>query len=91
MYLYNARIYTLDPQNPLGNALAILGERIIAVGSDQQIISEFAGKGPGLDMQGQTILPGLTDAHIHLQNYALSLQRVDCETSDPPRVSAASP
>ena len=32
-------------------------------------------------MQGQTILPGLTDAHIHLQHYALSLQRVNCETA----------
>ena len=32
------------------------------------------------DMGGRTILPGLTDAHLHLQHYGLSLQKVDCET-----------
>ena len=32
-------------------------------------------------MGGQVVLPGLTDAHIHLENYALGLQKVDCETA----------
>jgi predicted amidohydrolase YtcJ len=32
-------------------------------------------------MGGKTILPGLTDAHLHLQHYALSLQKIDCETN----------
>jgi predicted amidohydrolase YtcJ len=31
-------------------------------------------------MKGKTILPGLTDAHIHIQHYALGLSKVDCET-----------
>jgi predicted amidohydrolase YtcJ len=33
-----------------------------------------------VDLRGRTILPGLTDAHLHLQNYSLGLQKVDCET-----------
>ena len=31
-------------------------------------------------MQGKTILPGLTDAHLHIQYYSLGLAKVDCET-----------
>ena len=32
------------------------------------------------DMEGRVILPGLTDAHLHLKHYSLSLQKIDCET-----------
>jgi hypothetical protein len=34
------------------------------------------------DMGGRVILPGLTDAHLHLQHYALGLQKIDCETDN---------
>jgi predicted amidohydrolase YtcJ len=80
MYLYNARIHTLDSTRPFATALAILRERIVAVGDEAAIWAEYSGGEEGLDMQGRVILPGLTDAHIHLESYALSLRRVDCET-----------
>ncbi len=84
MYLYNARIHTLDPQRPSATALAIQNDRIVAIGDEAEIWAEFhldeAGSEGSQDMAGQVILPGLTDAHIHLEMYALSLQRVDCET-----------
>ena len=80
MYLYNARIHTLDPEQPFANALAIQGDRIVAVGDEAAIWAEYHATEEGRDMAGQVILPGLTDAHIHLEMYALSLQRVDCET-----------
>lgn len=38
------------------------------------------GKVEKQDMKGATILPGLTDAHIHMQYYSLGLSKVDCET-----------
>jgi predicted amidohydrolase YtcJ len=77
--LYNARIYTLDESQPLASALLIDRERILAVGETETLRAEFA-PARAEDMRGQVILPGLTDAHLHLQNYALSLQKVDCET-----------
>jgi len=81
LIIYNARIYTLDAQQPAASAVAIDQGRIIAIGSDQQVISEFKGRGEAQNMGGQVILPGLTDAHIHLENFALGLQKVDCETA----------
>ncbi|HEX9028489.1 MAG TPA: amidohydrolase family protein, partial [Anaerolineales bacterium] len=81
--LYHARIYTLDPQRPEVSALAMDRGRILALGSDYEMLSEF-GDSPQAqrtDLSGRVVIPGLTDAHIHLEHYALSLQKVDCETS----------
>ena len=74
MYLYNARIHTLDSTRPFASALAIQHERIVAVGDEAAIWAEYSTGEEGLDMQGRVILPGLTDAHIHLEMYALGLQ-----------------
>lgn len=78
--LYNASVRTLDPSNPRASALLIAGGRIIAVGEKDQLESLAHGKIEKQDMKGAVLLPGLTDAHIHIQHYALGLSKVDCET-----------
>jgi predicted amidohydrolase YtcJ len=78
--LYSAHIYTLNPNQPTASALAIDHGRVLALGNDQQILSEFEHSGEAIDLGGRAIIPGLTDAHIHLEHYALSLQKVNCET-----------
>jgi predicted amidohydrolase YtcJ len=81
MYLYNARIYTLDEAKPFVSALAIDQGRILMCSDDDSIRAEFASRMTGVDLGGKVVIPGLTDAHIHLEYYALGLQKVDCETS----------
>ena len=78
---HNARIYTLDSQNSVASALVIDNGYIHAIGDQRTILSEYGETFQSRDLKGRTILPGLTDAHIHLQHYALSLQKVDCETA----------
>jgi len=78
--LYNANIYTLDSKHPSVSAILIAGGRVIAVGDREKLESLAHGKVEKQDMQGRTILPGLTDAHLHIQHYALFLGKVDCET-----------
>jgi len=91
--LYNAKIYPLDFQQPSGilstfSAIAIRKGRILALGDELLSIQEtIASAYPELDfplelidLGGCVIIPGLTDAHIHLEHYALGLQKVDCET-----------
>jgi len=80
LILHNARIYTLDPQQPIATALAIEQDRIVAVGETPEIMALARSGSDVQDMAGKVILPGLVDAHIHLQHFALNLQRVDCET-----------
>ena len=77
--LYNAYIYTQDPSHPTGSAIVIDRERILAVGEANTLLPQFPNA-EKQDMRGRLILPGLTDAHLHLKNYALSLQKIDCET-----------
>ena len=78
--LYNANIYTLEESHPKASAILIAGGRVIAVGEKAALESFAHGKVEKQDMHGRTILPGLTDAHIHIQYYALGLEKIDCET-----------
>lgn len=77
--LHNAHIYTQYPKCPAASALVIDRERILAVGETDDLFDQFP-RAKGQDMGGRVILPGLTDAHIHLKYYSLSLQKVECET-----------
>ncbi len=76
--LHHARIYTLDAHQPVASALVVEGERVAAVG-DERLVEDFA-HAERQDMAGGVILPGLSDAHLHLQQYALGLRKVDCQT-----------
>ena len=77
--LYNACIHTQDPSHPTESAIVIERERIIAVGEENNLLLQYPNA-EKQNMDGRVILPGLTDAHLHLKNYALGLQKVDCET-----------
>jgi predicted amidohydrolase YtcJ len=79
--LYNTKIYTLDDSRKTASAILIDGGRILALGERDELESLAHGRVEKQDMQGRTILPGLTDAHIHIKYYALSLAKIDCETT----------
>lgn len=77
--LHNAHIHTLDPNCPVASAIVIDREQVLAVGG-RELIEAFGSQAALQDMAGCTIMPGLTDAHLHLEKYALGLQKVDVET-----------
>jgi predicted amidohydrolase YtcJ len=62
---------------PPANAIAITGERVLAVGAAADL-AEFAGPGTRhVDLAGRLLLPGFDDAHQHLLPYGVSLVEVD--------------
>lgn len=64
--LINARVFTSNPAQPWAQALAIRGDRIVAV-DDTPSISALAGSSTRrLDAGGRTIVPGFNDAHTHI-------------------------
>jgi len=81
--LVNGQVYTMDAGCPRASALAIAGERILAVGDDPSTCSEhrlrdlLAPGGKTFDLGGRCVLPGLTDSHIHFTWYALGLRTLD--------------
>jgi predicted amidohydrolase YtcJ len=75
--LYNGNIRTLNNRQPRVSALAILHGRIVAAGSDDEILA-LAGTNTVRDnLNGRSVIPGLTDAHIHWQGTAEFLHRVN--------------
>jgi hypothetical protein len=76
--LHNARIYTLEKARPLASVIALDHGEIVAVGGEE-LLREFEGA-PRDDLGGRVVLPGLSDAHLHLKYYALALRQIDCET-----------
>lgn len=76
---HNANIYA--PENPTATAVVIDHGWFLALGSDKEILDAFTRRSRVINMQGRTIWPGLTDAHVHLRLLAESMAMVDCETS----------
>ena len=72
LIFYNGNIQTMDPHQPHASALAIRGNRILAVGSDENV-RDLAGRlARPVDLEGRLVLPGLTDSHFHLYDWSLS-------------------
>lgn len=66
LLIRNARVYTLDPERPWAEALAIVGNRVAWLGSNAEAV---AWRGPAtreVDGAGGMLLPGFIDSHYHL-------------------------
>lgn len=64
----NAKVYTMDPSLPRADSLAILNGEIIDVGLS---LENKYGEAKIVDLNGDVILPGFIDTHIHLTSLAL--------------------
>lgn len=63
--LINAKIYTMDKENTRAEALAISGERILQVGTNEEILKLRNTNTEVIDVHGGMVLPGFIDAHCH--------------------------
>ncbi|MFN7933402.1 MAG: amidohydrolase [Bryobacteraceae bacterium] len=71
---YNAKIVTMSSAKPTAEAVAIRGNRFLAVGSNAEILKLAAATTQKHDLQGKSVLPGLIDSHVHPIMAALSEQ-----------------
>ena len=79
LLLTNGLIRTLEDANPLAEAIALDRGRILAVGSAAEVASATPRNAVRVDLGGRTVLPGLIDAHTHLEGTALHLAHfADC-------------
>ncbi len=75
--LYNGNIVTLDASQPRVSAIAIRDNRIVACGSETDILALASADTIRQDVGGYTVIPGLTDAHIHWEQTARGLTQVN--------------
>ncbi len=64
----NANIVTMDPLTPNAQALAVVGGRVAALGSNEDIRALAEPGTDIIDAGGRLVLPGFQDTHIHLQD-----------------------
>ena len=89
LLLFNGRIYTMDPACPRAQALAIAGNRILAVGGDDELRPLLSPGGPAVDLEGQAVIPGLIDAHVHFGWYSWAVHQGEIDLDNVPTKAEA--
>src|SRR3981189_105798 len=83
--IQNAHVWTVDPLRPEAEAVAILGERIVAVGSSQQVDPWRGPHTHVVDATGKRLLPGFNDAHVHFMDGGSQLDNVELNDATSPQ------
>jgi len=79
--LYNGKIFTAEPDHPYAEAVAIRGDKIVAVGTKAEATAAVGKGAETTDLQGRCLLPGLIDSHEHSIDGGVSL--ITAEVDDP--------
>lgn len=77
---YNAVVYTYDRTRPRAEALAVMGEEIVAVGDSADLCEAYPSF-HHVDLEGRVVLPGFVDSHVHLLDFALGQRGIDLSTT----------
>ena len=76
LIITNAKVWTVDKAHPTAEAVAVLGDRIVAVGSTAEIAALRGPDTKVIDGGGKLLLPGFNDAHVHFVDGGRSLDAV---------------
>lgn len=90
LILYNANIITVDSRQPRAQALAIAGNRFLAIGNTDQVQNLAGAQTRRIDLEGKTVVPGFIDAHSHpASSGRRHLRNVDCDLRSIVEIQAA--
>ncbi|HYP01835.1 MAG TPA: amidohydrolase family protein, partial [Pyrinomonadaceae bacterium] len=85
LVIINARIHTLDRARPEASALAVYGNRIVALGTTEEIRKLAGGRTRIVDAQGALVLPGFNDSHVHFIDGGSHLASVQLRDASSPQ------
>jgi predicted amidohydrolase YtcJ len=74
---FHAKVFTGDAQNPYAEAVAIRGDKIIAVGNFPEVVKSSSENAERIDLEGKSLFPGFIDSHSHSIDGGLSLISAD--------------
>ena len=66
LILHNGKVLTVDDSFSVAQAVAITGNKISAVGTDQEVLATAGPNTQKIDLEGRTVTPGLVDTHRHM-------------------------
>lgn len=73
----NGKIWTADDARPIAEALAISGDKILAVGSTEEIRALAGPDTAVVDLKGRLVVPGFEDSHLHFPGASVNSVRLD--------------
>lgn len=80
-YLFiNGEIITVNHKDDIQEAVAIMGNKIVAVGTTDQILQLKDNNSTVVDLEGKTLMPGFIDSHIHVTLYGTNQLSVSCKS-----------
>jgi predicted amidohydrolase YtcJ len=84
LVLVNGKIWTVDDKRPEVEAVAVLGNRIAAVGSTEEVRKWIGASTKVVDLQGRRVTPGFNDSHVHFLDGGMGLASVQLRDARTP-------
>jgi predicted amidohydrolase YtcJ len=84
LIITNAKVWTVDKTNPTAQAVAVLGDRIVGVGSNADVEAWRGSKTQVIDAQAKLLLPGFNDSHVHFIDGGMQLDAVQLNDATSP-------
>jgi predicted amidohydrolase YtcJ len=80
--LVEGNVITMDSVQPVSQAIAVIKDRIVKVGTTEKITSWIGKDTQVIDLQGKTVVPGLIDSHIHVGDFGKFLTWLDLKDTN---------
>jgi predicted amidohydrolase YtcJ len=85
LVIVNAMVHTMDPNQPVADAVAIHGNRIMTVGASKEIRKMAGPRTRIVDAHKRVVLPGFNDSHVHFLSGGFQLSSVDLRDASTPQ------
>ena len=84
LVIVNANVHTMNPAQKEARSIAVVGNKIVAIGSDSETKSLIGPKTRVIDAKGKLLIPGFNDAHVHFLETGSQLSSVDLRHASSP-------
>jgi len=85
LVVLHGKVWTVDKNQPRAEAIAVVGDHIAAVGSNEEIKKWIGPKTRTVDARGKTVLPGFIDAHVHFSSGGFDVSAVQLKDATTPQ------
>src|SRR6478735_1773227 len=84
LVIVNANIHTMNAAQKEARSIAVVGNKIVAIGSDAETKTLIGPKTRVIDAKGKLLIPGFNDAHVHFLETGSQLSSVDLRHAKSP-------
>jgi len=76
LIIHNARVHVVDADNTIEQAIALAGERVLAIGTSAEILALAAPHTRIIDANGASVIPGINDSHCHMWEAGMLMEGI---------------